>query len=143
MLTHKIEKYKHKFAPYHYQQHTHTHHTPIEHHLDYLQRGPMQKHEFNMLMNGIGLKKGDYIVGKHVSPPYTPYQVYRVIGLDESVIEVSNWGTRKTGPFVIKAASHMQGHMSKLPIFTFDKIDPVNVPAIWNTYYVDPHNTKV
>lgn len=131
MITHQIEKYKSPYNSYPYQQQQSA--------IPMTSVVVRDKFKLNEFIQKSGLKKGDWIVHFRCDPPYTPFQIYKVHEILESVVQVDRWDNY-SGPACIVALGHRQLHLAKLGILSFKKIHEEFVPKDWQTDWKDPND---
>lgn len=137
MITHKIERYTfHQYQPqFPIQPHVGSN-TGIVTNLNNLRRiHPMQKHEFNAFIAELPYQKGDFIVYKNSQPPWTVWQVSKIMDIDESTIQVSDWGSAHTGPYVLHVVDHNSPRIRKNATNDYRRIEPEQVPLTWKTLW--------
>jgi len=145
MITHTILKYK----PPVYVQPTRTY-LPQQQPPGYL-NPQMGKLEYAQFLKGLKVKAGDWIVHETAKAPYTIWQVYKCIYIEEIHHNVKNWGSHSSGPWcglyrgweTTNFAPDGRGQARSFSPRHYKTVDHADVPDQLKLMYADADNHQV
>jgi hypothetical protein len=119
MQSFEIEKYKpvyHGHVPLNHTPHrVHQQHHPGAHMGEWGPFQPLGKLEYASFLSKLKLKVGDFLVSNSINgTSFSEWQVYYLCGIQEIHHQITNWGTKHSGPHILEIVSYMPGSETKL-----------------------------